>query len=102
MAQCAAMIGGMMMFVLQGDGRELCGGERTDHEQDDYYLARRMGPSHHLKISISKIKRGPGRPSYLGETAVGLSQTLITFSACRPLGPCFTSNSTSAPSSRVR
>ena len=32
MAQCAAMIRGMMMFVLEGDGGELCGGKRTDHE----------------------------------------------------------------------
>jgi hypothetical protein len=30
------------------------------------------------------------------------AQTRITFSACRPLGPCLTSNSTSEPSSRVR
>ncbi len=29
-------------------------------------------------------------------------QTFKTFSACRPLGPCLTSNSTSEPSSRLR
>ena len=28
--------------------------------------------------------------------------TRVTFSACNPLGPCLTSNSTAAPSSRLR
>jgi len=32
------------MFVFEGEGGELCEGERTDHEYDKKYLARSAAP----------------------------------------------------------
>ena len=50
-AERAAMLRRVVVLVFQGEGGELRGGKRTDHEHDEQEFARKMDPSH-LRISI--------------------------------------------------
>lgn len=64
MAKSAAVIGGMMVPVLKGEGGELRGGERADHQDDEYPFPRRDYARRHLEVSIPKIKEGPDGPPF--------------------------------------
>jgi hypothetical protein len=64
------------------------------------------GASLSLLYRQGKISRPENRRGHVGgpsSAPLKLSDyTRFTFSACSPLGPCLTSNSTSEPSSRLR
>ena len=87
MAQQTAVLG-RMVLVLEREGMSLRTDGGTQQEQDEYNPPVPARPSCHGNY-------------YTKVAPPALHQTFMTSSACNPLGPCLTSNSTSEPSSRV-